>query len=73
MDKPKATIAWGWYNYGTLIGVEGRRRDAIAAIESHVGAPWKTAREYMQVRKVKVTPLEERDEQLAQEVRNDNA
>jgi len=59
MSNPKPEIAWGWYNYNILIGVSHRRKDAIAAVEAHVGEPWRKAKKYMQVRKVTVEVLEE--------------
>lgn len=57
MNKPRDQIAWGWYNFGNLVGVERRRKTAIAAVENHVGKPWKIAKNYMQVRKVIVKPI----------------
>ena len=55
MDKPKNTTAWGWYNFGILLGVEYRRKVAVAAAENHTGEPWEKAKKYIQVRKVVVS------------------
>jgi hypothetical protein len=57
VKKPNDTVAWGWYNFGILLGVEYRRKAAIAAVENHTGAPWKEAKKYMQVMKVVVSAL----------------
>ena len=51
---PKSQIAWGWYNYGLLIGVAHSRRSAVAAVEEHTMQQWKEARKYMEVHKVRV-------------------
>ena len=59
MSNPKPEIAWGWYNFNRLMGVEHRRKDAIATAEHQVGEPWRKAKKYMQVRKVTVEVLEE--------------
>lgn len=58
MERPNIQEAWGWYNYGMLIGVGYRRKDAIAAIENHTGKPWSEAKQYMQVRKVYVQVID---------------
>ena len=57
-DNPKPQIAWGWYNFGILIGIENRRKGAIAAVENHTGEPWHKASKYMEVHKVMVTYIE---------------
>lgn len=57
MDKPKDADAWGWYNFGILIGTERTRSDAIKAVERHTGHTWKKAKEYMQIHKVKICAL----------------
>jgi hypothetical protein len=54
---PKLQKAWGWYNMGMLLGVEPLRCGAIAAVENHTGEPWETAKKYMEVHKVIVTPV----------------
>jgi len=53
-EYPDIQQGWGWYNFGLLLGVEPRRRDAIAAIENHTGEPWNKAKKYMEVHKVVV-------------------
>lgn len=54
---PKPQVMWAFYNYGCLHGVAHTRRAAIKAVEAHVMAPWGKACEYMQIRKVTVTPV----------------
>lgn len=49
---------WAWSNYGILQGVESTRSAAIVAVENHVGEPWSKAREYMEVWKCRVVPID---------------
>lgn len=56
-SPPKPKVAWGWYNFGVLLGVEHKRSVAICEIERHTGSPWSECRRYMQVYKVRVEVL----------------
>ena len=60
-EHPTQQIAWAWYNYGTLLGTEYRKRDAICACENHTGEPWKRCKTYMEVHKVIVKPVNYRE------------
>lgn len=52
--EPKSQLAWGWYNFGRLMGIERTRKAAVKAVETNCMAPWSEARHYMEVHKVRV-------------------
>lgn len=56
--NPSDQVGYGWYNHGALIGVEYRRKSAIAAVENHTGQPWTKAKRYMEVHKVRVSRIQ---------------
>lgn len=54
--RPRWCRGWAWSNWGILVGVEPTRRDAIAAVEKHLGLPWREAKHYMEVWACDVVP-----------------
>ena len=55
--EPKEQLAWGYYNFGCLIGIARTRRSAIGMACEHTGKAWDVTRTYMEVHKVAVKAL----------------
>jgi hypothetical protein len=50
-------VLWGAYQWGRLWHVGHSRKDAREYVERVSGHPWKKAREYFRIVRVKVNPL----------------
>jgi hypothetical protein len=56
--NPKEHVMWGYYNFGRLLGIQRTRKGAVFKVESHTGNPWKVAKKYMEVHKVRIAAID---------------
>jgi hypothetical protein len=54
---PRPVTCWGYYNFGRLLGVARTRKRAQLDASEWTGDPWPAASQYVQVRKVSVSPV----------------
>lgn len=58
---PRPQLMWGYYNYTRLHGVAHTHRQAVNTVEEQCLEPWSKARKYMQIRKVIVMPVPDKE------------
>lgn len=55
--NPADQTAFGYYNYGRLIGIEYLRRSAKLAAEKWTGKPWAEINDHIELHKVVVKKI----------------
>lgn len=53
-------VCWAYSNCGVLWGTARTRSEAIEAAEKETGEPWKVIQDRIEVRRVRVVPLDQR-------------
>lgn len=56
-DDPAPQKAWGWYNFGLLVGIAHTKRLAVAAAEDCFGEPWAVLKSSIEIHRVIVTKV----------------
>lgn len=55
--NPSSQIRWGIYNFGILIYIAHRRKDAKKLAEELTGKPWDKIKGYVEIHKVLVSKV----------------
>ena len=56
-ESPSDQKAYGYYNFGRLIGVEYLKRGAKRAAEEWTGKPWDEIKDFVEIHKIVIKKI----------------